>query len=186
MSRLVFLLRGAAASLIVAVASGMALATPAVAANPPQPANAVAAKGPGASSVAQLEAALHALKTGRGLRIVLPADELFGSAGSTLDANADPLLTKLAELIAATRPREVIIAGHTDSVGKDQDNQSLSEARAHEVADWLAARAPKGRPRFVEQGYGRTRPVAPNHNADGSDNPAGRAQNRRIEILLRR
>ena len=39
---------------------------------------------------------------------------------------------------------------------------------------------------IVEKGYGRSRPVAPNHNADGSDSPEGRQQNRRIEIYLRR
>jgi outer membrane protein OmpA-like peptidoglycan-associated protein len=117
---------------------------------------------------------------------VLPADELFGAAPDTLDASSDPLLAQLAELIAKTRPREVVVVGHTDSVGTDDDNLLLSQERAHVVAAWLAARAAKRGPHFVEQGYGRTRPVAPNHKADGSDNPEGRAQNRRIETLLRR
>jgi outer membrane protein OmpA-like peptidoglycan-associated protein len=152
----------------------------------PPPAKAVPAKNPAASSVPQLEAALHAAKTDRGFRIVLPADELFGAAPDTLDASSDPLLAQLAELIAKTRPREVVVAGHTDSVGTDDDNLLLSQERAHVVAAWLAARAAKRGPHFVEQGYGRTRPVAPNHKADGSDNPEGRAQNRRIELLLRR
>ena len=142
-------------------------------------------KTPAPRSVPQLEAALHA-RTYRGLRIVLPADALFGSAPDTLDANADPLLAQLAELIAKTRPREVEVAGHTNSVGTDADNLTLSKERAHAVAAWLEAHAPKRRPRFVEQGFGRTRPVRPNHKSDGSDNPEGRAQNRRIEVLLRR
>ena len=37
---------------------------------------------------------------------------------------------------------------------------------------------------IVERSYGRTRPVAPNRNPDGSDNPEGRAQNRRVELTL--
>ena len=166
--------RAAAACLVIAVTSGSATADPA------------AARAPAPRSVAQLEAALHATKTDRGSRIMLSADALFGLSRDTLDAAADPLLAQLAELIAATRPREVVVAGHTDSSGQDEDNQALSEARAHAVAAWLEATAAKHRPRFVEQGFGRTRPIAPNHAADGSDNPEGRARNRRIEIMLRR
>lgn len=170
----VALLRIGVASLAIAVAAGEALA------------DAGRAKAPAPRSVQQLEAALHAAKTDRGWRIVLSADALFGAADDTLDAAAVPPLSQLAALIAAIRPREIVVAGHTDSSGSDEDNQLLSEKRAHAVAAWLDAHAPKHRPRFVEEGYGRTRPVAPNHAADGSDNPQGRAQNRRIEITLRR
>jgi outer membrane protein OmpA-like peptidoglycan-associated protein len=172
------LLRVGAAGLIIALAGGSALADPA------------RAKAPAPRGVAQLEAALHATKTDRGLRIVLPADGLFGRARDTLDSAADPRLSQLAELIAATRPREVRVAGHTDSSGSDEDAQTLSEERAHAVAAWLEAHMandrPNYRPRFVEQGYGRTRPVAPNHTADGSDSPEGRERNRRVEIILHR
>ena len=134
----------------------------------------------------QLETALHAAKTDRGWRILLPADRLFGSSRDGLDATADALLAQLVELIAAIRPHEVIVAGHTDSAGSDDDNRAVSADRAHAVAAWLVAHAAKHRPRFVEQAFGRTRPMAPNHNADGSDNPDGRASNRRIEVWLRR
>jgi outer membrane protein OmpA-like peptidoglycan-associated protein len=167
MHRSFSLLRGVAACLVVAIASGPALTKP-------------------VSGTQQLEAALHAVKTDRGLHIVLPTDDLFGATRDTLDVAADPLLVRLAELIAATRPREVVIAGHTDSAGRDDDNQALSAARAHAVAIWLAAHAGKPQPHIVERSYGRTRPLAPNHNADGSDNPDGRARNRRIEIMLNR
>jgi len=134
----------------------------------------------------QLEATLHASHGYHGLQVVLPADALFGSARDTLDTAADPTLANVAALIAALHPREVIVAGHTDSNGSEADNLSLSKARAEAVAAWLETHVEKRRPRFVEDGYGRTRPVAPNHKADGSDNPEGRAQNRRIEITLRR
>ncbi len=137
-------------------------------------------------SPAQLEAALHAQKTDRGLRLVLPADSLFQEKAGNLDSAAATPLTTVAELAAAIKPREIVVIGHTDSVGDDGANLALSKQRAHAVAAWLAAHTPKTRPHFVEEGFGRTRPAAPNHNADGSDNPAGRAANRRIEILLRR
>jgi outer membrane protein OmpA-like peptidoglycan-associated protein len=133
----------------------------------------------------QLAAALNAEKTDRGLRLVMPADALFQAHRAALDAAAAPLAT-LAALVAAMQPREIVVIGHTDSVGEDDANLTLSKDQAHAVAAWLSAHATKQRPHFIEQGYGRTRPVAPNHNPDGSDNPQGQAGNRRLEILLRR
>ena len=155
-----------------------------------QPARAAGAKrapeSAAKANIPQLEAALHATRTQRGLHIVLPSDPMFGSGPDIYAPTADPVLAKLAELIAATRPHEVVVAGHTDGIGSDTDNQALSERRAHAVAAWLAVHIAGHRPRFVEKGYGRTRPAAPNRTPDGSDNTAGRAQNRRIEITLRR
>jgi outer membrane protein OmpA-like peptidoglycan-associated protein len=138
-------------------------------------------------TVPQLKAALHVEDTGQGLRIELPADLLFGdAAGDAIGSQADTMLEEAARLIAAAHPREVLVAGHTDGAGRDDDNLTLSERRAHAVAAWLQQRAGKGRaPRFVEKGYGRTRPIAPNHNPDGSDSPDGRRQNRRVELYLR-
>lgn len=135
----------------------------------------------------QLEAALHAEKTDRGLRVKLSADALFGTVRDAFDLAVDPPLSSLAELIEAMQPREIVVIGHTDASGEDDANLALSKKRAHAVAAWLGAHGPpKHQPHFVERGYGRTRPVAPNDNADGSENREGRQQNRRIEILLRR
>jgi len=140
----------------------------------------------GPRSLSQLEAELHAEKTDRGVRLVMPADSLFAEKQAALNDPAAPPLTALAQLAAAIQPREIVIIGHTDSTGDDEANLTLSKEQVHAVAAWLAAHAAKRPPHFIEQGYGRTRPVAPNHNADGSDNPGGRAANRRLEILLRR
>ena len=137
-------------------------------------------------TLSQLETALRAEKTDRGLRLVVPADQLFQPKQGTLDDNAVTPLAAIGELVTAFKPREIVVIGNTDSVGDDDANLALSQQQAHAVAAWLAAHDTKDRPHFIEQGFGRTRPVAPNHNADGSDNPAGRAANRRIEILLRR
>lgn len=162
-------------------------ASPTVAVAPPpvQPPSAPAIQ-PATMTVAQLKAALRAEDTEQGMRLVLPADMLFGTSPGTLSGNADTMLEATARLIAALHPREILVAGHTDGVGRDDDNLALSERRAQAVAGWLHAHTGKTPPRIVEKGYGRTRPVAPNHNADGSDSPEGRQQNRRIEIYLRR
>ena len=116
----------------------------------------------------------------------MPADALFAGKQATLNDPAPAPLADLAALAAAMHPREIVITGHTDSTGEDDVNLALSKEQAHAVAAWLAAHAVKHPPHFAEQGYGRTRPVAPNHKADGADNPEGRASNRRLEILLRR
>ncbi len=137
-------------------------------------------------AIAELEAAVHATRVDGGVRAILPADTLFGVAGDTLQHDAEPLLTDLADLVSSVHPRQVVIAGHTDSSGSDEANLVLSEHRADAVKDWLAARLPKAEVRLTARGYGRTRPIAPNHKADGSDNPTGREQNRRIEVILKR
>jgi outer membrane protein OmpA-like peptidoglycan-associated protein len=120
------------------------------------------------------------------VHIVLPADALFGLAGETLQSAAEPTLQQVALLIAKLRPEEVVVAGHTDSTGGDDNNLALSEQRARVVSAWLEAHAAKRQPRYIERGYGRTRPLAPNHHPDGSPDPAAQQRNRRIEITIRR
>jgi outer membrane protein OmpA-like peptidoglycan-associated protein len=152
----------------------------------PPPSPTVSAINPATMSVPQLKAALRAEETEQGMRIVLPTDALFGTNPETIGGSAETLLEASARLIAVLHPREIVVAGHTDGVGRDDDNLMLSEHRAQAVARWLRAHTGPAAPRIAERGYGRTRPLAPNHNADGSDNPEGRQQNRRVEIYLRR
>lgn len=161
-------------------------AAPAAAPSVPSAAAAAAPPKETPRTTPELEAALHATRGFRGIDISLSADTLFGEKGSALDAGATPLLADVAALIAATHAKQVTIAGNTDSAGSDADNMALSKARAQAVAAWLGAKLTKHPPKIAAEGYGRTRPVAPNHKADGSDNPEGRAQNRRIDITLSR
>ena len=121
---------------------------------------------------------LHAEKTDRGLRVILPADALFGPARGALDPAPDPLLSSLAELTAAMQPREIVVRPS----GEDGTDPGLSKDRVHAVAVWLAAHGSKRRPHLVEQTG--TRPAAPSNSAAGSYGPDGREQS--IEILLRR
>jgi outer membrane protein OmpA-like peptidoglycan-associated protein len=71
----------------------------------------------------------------------------------------------------------VEVAGHTDSTGSDQYNQSLSQRRAGSVAAYLRSREVLA-DRLIEVGAGESRPIATN------DTPQGRRQNRRVEITL--
>ena len=129
---------------------------------------------------------MRATQTEDGLRVRLSADTLFGDAPDALTDAGMAMLGEIAKLITATRPHQILVAGHTDGNGADGENLKLSEQRAHAVAAWLAEHAGRKPPRIVEQGYGRTRPIAPNRNPDASDNPDARAENRRIEIFLKR
>lgn len=69
------------------------------------------------------------------------------------------------------------VYGHTDSVGADAYNQTLSERRAASVGQYLIGQGVDGR-RVYTQGFGETSPVASN------DTDAGRQQNRRVELQL--
>ena len=65
-------------------------------------------------------------------------------------------------------------------------SQSLSERRARAVAQWLTTQGGIEGNRFEPRGYGEAQPVAPNVGPDGTDNPLGRRQNRRVEVRLPR
>ncbi len=77
--------------------------------------------------------------------------------------------------MASDKTLKLEVQGHTDNVGNDAYNQTLSEARAKAVATWLTQHGVAA-DRLTAQGYGKTKPVADN----GSD--VGRAKNRRVEI----
>ena len=78
-------------------------------------------------------------------------------------------------------PRAVTVAGHTDSVGEPGYNTALSQRRAEAVRAALAPALGAGFT-FQVAGFGADLPVAPNTHDNGSDNPEGRAHNRRVEI----
>jgi outer membrane protein OmpA-like peptidoglycan-associated protein len=110
--------------------------------------------------------------------IELNSLSLFNSGSAVLNPGSNRVLVGALELIKAHASKRVLIAGHTDSVGDPRSNQSLSEARAGSVRDWLADASGISPTRFAIQGYGDTRPKASN------ETEAGRAANRRVEITL--
>lgn len=92
-------------------------------------------------------------------------------------------LSKLFTFLNQNPDMIVEISGHTDSRGPDKYNLDLSRRRAKNVVSWLKSRGIKSR-RLQFIGYGETRPIRDNINPDGSDNPAGRQMNRRIELRI--
>jgi outer membrane protein OmpA-like peptidoglycan-associated protein len=87
------------------------------------------------------------------------------------------ILEKARASMVAYPDVTVVIVGHTDNVGSDEDNRTLSQKRAQSVKDWLVAKGiDAGRMKVV--GKGETEPMASNDTDDG------RAQNRRMEFLV--
>jgi outer membrane protein OmpA-like peptidoglycan-associated protein len=119
---------------------------------------------------------LQAESTDRGIVLTL-GDVLFATGAATLNPGAAPTLDRLAQFMRDYPERSVRIEGHTDAVGSEDANLTLSERRANAVRDALVDR---GLPpeRIATRGYGETLPVATN------DSPGGRQQNRRVEIVV--
>jgi chemotaxis protein MotB len=128
---------------------------------------------------------IHLEQTGGKLRVGLVDKLLFDSGEAEISKRGEKVLTRLAEVLASIPDKQVQVSGHTDRepiVGKLAEryptNWELSTARATQVVRFLAEKANVPPRRLVASGYGEYRPIASNKTA------AGRARNRRIEILL--
>jgi OOP family OmpA-OmpF porin len=116
-----------------------------------------------------------------GTTISLSDSVLFDFDASVLRPDASSVLDSLAAALTAADVATATVGGHTDAVGADAYNQTLSEKRAAAV---VAALGERSVPTALDSaGYGESRPVAPNE-IDGVDNPAGRQLNRRVEISI--
>lgn len=116
--------------------------------------------------------------------VALPADTLFEFDKADIRPAAEVELRTLAELIGKTQST-VELRGYADAKGEDAYNLTLSGRRADAVKAWLAANGIAAA-RLQAKGFGETDPVAPNENPDGSDDPEGRAKNRRVEAIIPR
>lgn len=119
------------------------------------------------------------------IKIALSGDILFDFDKDTLRPDALPTLQKVAEVIAGYPGAPVLIEGYTDSKGKDSYNLKLSDRRAASVKKWLVEKAGADAGHIKTKGWGEAKPVAPNENPDGSDDPDGRQKNRRVEITIK-
>jgi outer membrane protein OmpA-like peptidoglycan-associated protein len=129
---------------------------------------------------------LEAKETKTTIQIDLPGDVLFDFDKWDIRPDAEGTLKKVGEVIKAYRSSNVLISGHSDSKGQEDYNQKLSLKRAEAVKDWLVKNAGVDAGILRTEGLGETKPVAPNTNPDGSDNPDGRQKNRRVEILIKK
>lgn len=102
---------------------------------------------------------------------------------ATLQVTSFASLDDLVSLLNENPSMEIELSAHTDSKGSDEYNLALSQKRAQSVVDYLVSKG-ISETRLVARGYGETMPVAPNENADGTDNPEGRQQNRRTEFKV--
>ncbi len=132
-----------------------------------------------AAALAELALLAAVKEDERGLVITLSGSVLFRSAKSTLLPSAQVKLDQVANALLAIRARNLIVEGHTDSQGSESYNQGLSQRRADAVRDYLVQ---KGYPadRIQARGNGEGSPIANNAS------PEGRANNRRVEIIIER
>ncbi len=112
-------------------------------------------------------------------RVKIAAENIFfETAKSTLLPKSFPKLNDVVSILKDNPSFRLTIDGHTDFVGNDAYNQTLSEQRAASVRAYLISKG-VAESRLTSFGYGESRPVADNNTA------AGRAKNRRVEMTLR-
>ena len=109
--------------------------------------------------------------------ITLSGSVLFASNKDALLPAAQERLGQVGDALKTQDDHKIVVEGHTDSQGSAQSNQGLSERRAQAVVSFLIAR---GVPvdQIRAQGLGPSRPIADNTS------PEGRANNRRVEIIV--
>lgn len=113
-------------------------------------------------------------------RLRIGSDLLFDFDRHAVRAEALAVLDEVKRLLGT---QDATVEGHTDGKGTDSYNQALSERRAEAVRAALVDRG-MAASQFATRGFGKTRPVAPNEQADGKDDPEGRQKNRRVEIVV--
>ncbi len=124
----------------------------------------------------QLNSVLSTQETARGL-IVNLSDVLFDTGKYDLKPDTKVKLAKVSGILQAYPSLKVQVEGYTDNVGSEEYNQKLSENRAQTVGDFLVAQGvPLGN--VAATGFGMGHPLVDNSNA------AGRAQNRRVQLVV--
>ena len=116
-------------------------------------------------------------RVGEGIQVTFASGLLFDFDSDVVRPEARTNLRNLASSLDKYPGSELLIVGHTDSVGTDTYNLGLSERRADAAASYLAAQGVT-RSRIGARGLGETEPVAPN------ESEAGRGRNRRVEVAI--
>jgi outer membrane protein OmpA-like peptidoglycan-associated protein len=116
-------------------------------------------------------------RVGEGIKITFDSGILFETNSATLQAEAKANISKLATILAKYPDTNILVTGHTDSDGKEEYNQILSEKRAKSVSDYTMGKGINSS-RFSIIGLGESEPVASNETVDGKH------LNRRVEIAI--
>lgn len=115
---------------------------------------------------------------GSAMRLNLDSQVLFDSGKSELKPAGIDALKKLVNSITVLKKGKVIVEGHTDDIGSDTTNNTLSLARAKSVSKTLRQLIPSTQFKWQEKGYGESKPLVKN------DSDENRSKNRRVEILV--
>ena len=129
-----------------------------------------------AQLLTQLNSILQTRDSARGL-IVNMSGVLFETGKSDLRPAAREKLAKISGIVLAHPGLKLEVEGHTDSVGRDASNQTLSERRAQGARDYLVNQGVSA-DSIVSRGFGSTKPIASNDTAEG------RQTNRRVELIV--
>ena len=113
----------------------------------------------------------------RGIVLTLPGGVYFETGRSDVKPGAREHLARIGQALAGASDRKILVEGHTDSTGSAEFNMKLSELRAESVKAVLVENAVSP-DRIETHGYASTKPVANNGT------PAGRSQNRRVEVVV--
>lgn len=115
---------------------------------------------------------------------VLPGDKLFMGGNPVLGLEADARLSEVLPVLENLKNHPITINVHSDNMGFSHFNDRLTEKRGELLRDWFLKHGhfdPEG---ITVVGHGGSRPLEPNQLPGGKDNPAGRAANRRVEIVV--
>jgi len=116
---------------------------------------------------------------GTEVMMLVPDHLMFDFDQYQLKEESKTILQEIAQTIQSyDQEINIEISGHTDNVGDEQYNMDLSQKRAEEVKNFLAAQADFSNVTFTTKGYGMTKPIASN------DDETGQAKNRRVEIVI--
>jgi outer membrane protein OmpA-like peptidoglycan-associated protein len=116
-------------------------------------------------------------RVGEGLQVTFESGLLFPYDSDVLTAQARENLNTLASSLDKYPNTDIVVVGHTDAVGSDEYNLTLSERRANSAVNYLVSRG-VSRARLRAAGRGESEPVAAN------ETDAGRQQNRRVEVAI--
>ncbi|UCE86379.1 MAG: OmpA family protein [Deltaproteobacteria bacterium] len=127
---------------------------------------------------AQLEGTgVSVTRVGDSLVLNMPGNVTFDTDRADIRAGFYDVLNSVALVLKEFDKTIIEVAGHTDSTGSYEHNQDLSERRADSVAQYLRSQGIDGR-RILSRGFGEMKPIATNAT------PAGREQNRRVQLTL--
>lgn len=113
-----------------------------------------------------------------GLRVSVSSQFLFSVGKTSIRPESSKILDQVVEILKAYPGNDVLVEGHTDNTGNATSNLALSKLRGEAVRDYLVKKGGFDLKRFRVVGYGQTQPI------DDNATPAGRAHNRRVEVII--